>query len=168
MALVTVQRSPSVASSPQGSISDGEAEEDDSEKCDKSSSECFLAGKGASLVVSLGGIPQNVTERRRSTDPIKSTNSIVSNCSDIQQHLQSMFYILRHEETLKMAVKLESQRSGRTRYLAIVSRTVNANSNHKKKSDQFPHFQYQLEKSPKKQRSNNNKNVHALVMKIKQ
>ncbi|XP_034239693.1 protein phosphatase Slingshot isoform X2 [Thrips palmi] len=41
---------------------------------------------------------------------------------DIQQHLQSMFYLLRPEETLKMAVKLESAHAGRTRYLVVVSR----------------------------------------------
>ncbi|XP_049299931.1 uncharacterized protein LOC125772355 isoform X1 [Anopheles funestus] len=47
-----------------------------------------------------------------------------SSSSDIQQHLQSMFCLLRPEETLKMAVKLESLRTGRTRYLVVVSRTV--------------------------------------------
>lgn len=45
--------------------------------------------------------------------------------TDIQQHLQSMFYLLRKEETLKMAVKLETaRRSGRTRYLVVVSRPI--------------------------------------------
>ncbi|KAL1400268.1 hypothetical protein pipiens_002084 [Culex pipiens pipiens] len=55
-----------------------------------------------------------------------STSSTASSCasagSDIQQHLQSMFNLLRPEETLKMAVKLESLRAGRTRYLVVVSR----------------------------------------------
>ncbi|XP_053678589.1 uncharacterized protein LOC128728964 [Anopheles nili] len=49
-----------------------------------------------------------------------------SSSSDIQQHLQSMFNLLRPEETLKMAVKLESLRPGRTRYLVVVSRTVSS------------------------------------------
>ncbi|XP_071446380.1 protein phosphatase Slingshot [Hetaerina americana] len=44
--------------------------------------------------------------------------------SDIQRHLRSMFYLLRPEETLKMAVKLESVHPGRTRYLVVVSRIV--------------------------------------------
>ncbi|KOC64526.1 Protein phosphatase Slingshot like protein 2 [Habropoda laboriosa] len=34
-----------------------------------------------------------------------------------------MFYLLRPEETLKMAVKLESVHPGRTRYLVVVSCT---------------------------------------------
>ncbi|CAH1994484.1 unnamed protein product [Acanthoscelides obtectus] len=42
--------------------------------------------------------------------------------SNIQRHLQSMFYLLRPEETLKMAVKLESVHPTRTRYLVVVSR----------------------------------------------
>lgn len=33
-----------------------------------------------------------------------------------------MFYLLRQQETLKMAVKLETARTGRTRYLVVVSR----------------------------------------------
>nr|CAH7732907.1 unnamed protein product [Callosobruchus chinensis] len=41
---------------------------------------------------------------------------------NIQRHLQSMFYLLRPEETLKMAVKLESVHPMRTRYLVVVSR----------------------------------------------
>ncbi|KAL9900363.1 protein phosphatase Slingshot isoform 1-T2 [Glossina fuscipes fuscipes] len=119
MALVTVQRSPSVAGSPQCSNSDNEAEDDEGSKNEKS--ECFFAGKGTALVLALNDIPQ-YSERRLSTDSIRSTNSTQSNNSDIQQHLQSMFYLIRHEETLKMAVKLESQRANRTRYLVIASR----------------------------------------------
>lgn len=64
-------------------------------------SECFFAGKGTALVLALKDIPQ-YSERRLSTDSIRSTNSTQSNNSDIQHHLQSMFYLLRHEETLKM------------------------------------------------------------------
>lgn len=66
-------------------------------------SECFFAGKGTALVLALKDIPHtNNMERRLSTDSILSTNSTQSNSSDIQQHLQSMFYLLRNEETLKM------------------------------------------------------------------
>ncbi|XP_061399778.1 protein phosphatase Slingshot [Musca vetustissima] len=121
MALVTVQRSPSVTGSPQCSNSDSEADEEEGSKHEKSSSECFFAGKGTALVLALKDIPQ-YSERRLSTDSIRSTNSTQSNNSDIQHHLQSMFYLLRHEETLKMAVKLESQRANRTRYIVIASR----------------------------------------------
>jgi hypothetical protein len=69
-------------------------------------SECYFAGKGTALM--LGS-----NERLRSMDCRRSSD--VSNedpsgppsgnsGSDIQQHLQSMFYLLRPEETLKMVI----------------------------------------------------------------
>ncbi|EDW84730.1 uncharacterized protein Dwil_GK14268, isoform A [Drosophila willistoni] len=119
MALVTVQRSPSVAGSCSNSDA-GESEDDEGNKNDKS--ECFFAGKGTALVLGLKDVVAQ-SERRLSTDSIRSTNSTQSNNSDIQLHLQSMFYLLHREDTLKMAVKLESQRSSRTRYLVIASRS---------------------------------------------
>ncbi|XP_066588242.1 protein phosphatase Slingshot isoform X2 [Prorops nasuta] len=73
-------------------------------------SECYFAGKGAALV-----LPP--TERARPSRRVSAAGC------DIQQHLQSMFYLLRPEETLKMAVKLESVHAGRTRYLVVVSCT---------------------------------------------
>ncbi|KAI4502927.1 hypothetical protein M0802_001971 [Mischocyttarus mexicanus] len=101
-------------------------------------SECYFAGKGAALV-----LPPN--ERARPSRRVSAAGC------DIQQHLQSMFYLLRPEETLKMsfaiwgegrfsntnsqqqqqqpfhsvfrAVKLESVHPGRTRYLVVVSCT---------------------------------------------
>ncbi|XP_076624755.1 protein phosphatase Slingshot isoform X3 [Colletes latitarsis] len=73
-------------------------------------SECYFAGKGAALV-----LPPN--ERARPSRKVSAAGC------DIQQHLQSMFYLLRPEETLKMAVKLESVHQGRTRYLVVVSCT---------------------------------------------
>lgn len=51
-----------------------------------------------------------------------SNSSSSSTGADIQQHLQCMFDLLRKEETLKMAVKLETARTGRTRYLVVVTR----------------------------------------------
>ncbi|XP_043272054.1 probable serine/threonine-protein kinase nek3 isoform X2 [Venturia canescens] len=112
MALVTVQRSPSVSSSPQSSDSGAGAPADDDEatRTCKSLSECYFAGKGAALV-----LPPN--ERARPSRRVSAAGC------DIQQHLQSMFYLLRPEETLKMAVKLESVHPGRTRYLVVVSCT---------------------------------------------
>ncbi|XP_053945734.1 protein phosphatase Slingshot [Anastrepha ludens] len=120
MALVTVQRSPSVTGSPPQCGSEGEAEDDDGNRSEKS--ECFFAGKATALGLTLKDVPIKTNERRPSTDSAKSTNSTQSNNSDIQQHLQSMIDLLYPEETLKMAVKLESQRPNRTRYLVIVSR----------------------------------------------
>lgn len=47
-----------------------------------------------------------------------STESFASSPgSDIQRHLQSMFYLLRPEKAPKVTVKLKSLRTGRTRYL---------------------------------------------------
>ncbi|XP_035663652.1 protein phosphatase Slingshot homolog 2-like [Branchiostoma floridae] len=40
---------------------------------------------------------------------------------DLQNHLQSMFYLLRPQDTIKLAVKLESAYPDRIRYMAIVS-----------------------------------------------
>ncbi|XP_064551106.1 protein phosphatase Slingshot isoform X2 [Drosophila montana] len=102
---------------------DGEADDDEGNSNNKSErSECYFAGKGTALVLALKDIPQRA-ERRLSTDSTRSSNSTQSNNSDIQLHLQSMFYLLQREDTLKMAVKLESQRSNRTRYLVIASRS---------------------------------------------
>ncbi|XP_017471664.1 PREDICTED: protein phosphatase Slingshot isoform X1 [Rhagoletis zephyria] len=120
MALVTVQRSPSVTGSPPQCGSEGEADDDDGNRPEKS--ECFFAGKATAMGLTFKDIPAKTSERRPSTDSAKSTNSTQSNNSDIQQHLQSMIDLLYPEETLKMAVKLESQRPNRTRYLVIVSR----------------------------------------------
>lgn len=55
-------------------------------------SECYFAGKGTALV-----LPPH--ERLR---PSRRSSAAGS---DIQQHLQSMFYLLRQEETLKMVRK---------------------------------------------------------------
>lgn len=55
-------------------------------------SECYFAGKGTALV-----LPPH--ERLR---PSRRSSAAGS---DIQQHLQSMFYLLRQEETLKMVSK---------------------------------------------------------------
>ncbi|XP_054085680.1 protein phosphatase Slingshot isoform X2 [Zeugodacus cucurbitae] len=101
-------------------IIEGETEDDEGNRSEKS--ECFFAVKDTALGLALKDVPAKTNERRASTDSAKSTNSTQSNNSDIQQHLQSMIDLLYPEETLKMAVKLESQRPNRTRYLVIVSR----------------------------------------------
>jgi protein phosphatase slingshot len=44
-----------------------------------------------------------------------------ANPADIQQHLQSIFNLLRPEDTLKMAVRLESQYPSRVRYLVVIT-----------------------------------------------
>ncbi|CAH2263970.1 jg16382 [Pararge aegeria aegeria] len=91
-----------------------EASEDDAGNLtSKSLNECYFANKGAALV--LGSAEQGCTDRKRS--PARPHPQ-----QDIHNHLQSMFYLVRSEETLKMAVKLESAHPGRTRYLVVVCR----------------------------------------------
>ncbi|KPJ06104.1 Protein phosphatase Slingshot [Papilio machaon] len=74
--------------------------------------ECYFANKGAALV--LGGAESGCAERRRLPAPPPQP--------DIHHHLRAMFYLVRPEDTLKMAVKLESAHAGRTRYLVVVCR----------------------------------------------
>ncbi|XP_045475238.1 protein phosphatase Slingshot isoform X2 [Harmonia axyridis] len=121
MALVTVQRSPSSNDSP-SSIIDGLSSQNemDPSRSSKSLSECYFAGKGTALVLpdaEASTSPQRGVESGGQRPSVTGTS--------IQKHLQSMFYLLRPEETLKMAVKLESMHTGRTRYLVVVSRMGN-------------------------------------------
>lgn len=177
MALVTIQRSPSLAGSSHSTNSDTScAEDEENAKVNKSLSECYFAGKGTALMLGSNErlrtagedqesqpasksaarsvamlAPQQQPQQQQhlhqtatvgmaskpprprsdsaderesvaSSGSTASTSSSVSSGSDIQQHLQSMFFLLRPEETLKMAVKLESLRAGRTRYLVVVAR----------------------------------------------
>lgn len=52
-------------------------------------SECYFAGKGTAMVLPAA-------EAQKTCKPSEA------NGSNIQKHLQSMFYLLRPEETLKM------------------------------------------------------------------
>ncbi|XP_063220767.1 protein phosphatase Slingshot isoform X2 [Bacillus rossius redtenbacheri] len=111
MALVTVQRSPSVSSNTSPPTSDSAAEEgDQASRTGRSLSECYFAGKGAAVALPAS-----------SRDSVSPGRRVSAPGVDIQHHLQSMFYLLRPEETLKMAVRLESAHAARTRYLVVVS-----------------------------------------------
>lgn len=55
--------------------------------------ECYFANKGAALV--LGSTEQGCADRRASPARVHPQ-------PDIHHHLQSMFYLVRPEETLKM------------------------------------------------------------------
>ncbi|KAJ6639861.1 Protein phosphatase Slingshot [Pseudolycoriella hygida] len=85
----------------------------------KNVNEYFFAGKGAAVVLESNDESDTNVQKHFSEDS-QYLQSFAR--SDIQRHLQSMFYLLREEETLKMAVKLETARTGRTRYLVVVSR----------------------------------------------
>lgn len=119
MALVTVQRSPcgdntnSNCHSPSTDEIDGSSGKTNDEKATekKGTRECYFAVKGAALV-----LPHDeCLHVHRKT--------IANGACDIQQHLQSMLYLLHDDDILKMAVKLESIHSSRTRYLVVVSHT---------------------------------------------
>ncbi|CAH0720859.1 unnamed protein product, partial [Brenthis ino] len=121
MALVTIRRTPSVPT-PKKTDEEGEksaevTDEDVGNRASNSLNECYFANKGAALV--LGGSKQGCTDQRQSPAPAIPQ-------PDIHHHLRSMFYLVRPEETLKMAVKLESAHPGRTRYLVVVCRVDEA------------------------------------------
>ncbi|KAG1663990.1 Protein phosphatase Slingshot 2 [Nymphon striatum] len=76
------------------------------------SSDCYFAVKGAAVVLPTS---ESMATSKKSTQ----------NSGDlIQEHLHNMLLLLQPEDTLKMAVKLESMHQARNRYLAIVSRNV--------------------------------------------
>ncbi|XP_060528531.1 protein phosphatase Slingshot isoform X3 [Cylas formicarius] len=90
-------------------------------------SECYFAGKGTALVLpdadaSIQHAGCSALASNGQQSAAMGGCSMSGSSSAIQKHLQSMFYLLRPEETLKMAVKLESVHPTRTRYLVVVSR----------------------------------------------
>ncbi|XP_019614287.1 PREDICTED: protein phosphatase Slingshot homolog 1-like [Branchiostoma belcheri] len=110
MSLVTVQRSPTPSNSGSSSGSVEDADDESEEKRLKrthSLCESYVAIKDCVLI-----LPQSDNVQR----PARSTKG-----GDLQNHLQSMFYLLRPQDTIKLAVKLESAYPDRIRYMAIVS-----------------------------------------------
>ncbi|XP_062031525.1 protein phosphatase Slingshot homolog 2 isoform X2 [Lepus europaeus] len=138
MALVTVQRSPtpSTTSSPCASssyledsesaallcceseeaeiFSDSNEADSGEEECrsqPRSISESFLTVKGAALFLPRGNgsSTPRISHRRN------------KHAGDLQQHLQAMFILLRPEDNIRLAVRLESTYQNRTRYMVVVS-----------------------------------------------
>ncbi|XP_067682660.1 uncharacterized protein [Haliotis asinina] len=109
MALVTVQRSPSPSTDPDSETPDGEeGGSGRSPLRNRSLSESYFTVRGAALILPQGEIPRRSSKK--------------SHGGDIQHHLQSMLYLLRHEDRIKVAVKLEpSGVDGHQRYMALVS-----------------------------------------------
>lgn len=70
--------------------------------------ECYFAGKGAALMLGSNERLQRGDGRRFSqiSHELSASQTSIGSSSDIQQHLQSMFYLLRPEETLKMVKSL--------------------------------------------------------------
>ncbi|XP_069801126.1 protein phosphatase Slingshot homolog 2 isoform X2 [Dendropsophus ebraccatus] len=137
MALVTVQRSPTPSTTSSPCVSSSQLEESETEvfccQCEdtellngtneadsgeeecrsqpRSISESFLTVKGAALFLPRGnGSSTPRTSHRRN-----------KHAGDLQQHLQAMFTLLRPEDNIRLAVKLESTYQNRTRYMVVVS-----------------------------------------------
>uniref|UniRef100_A0A3B5LYW9 Slingshot protein phosphatase 2b n=1 Tax=Xiphophorus couchianus TaxID=32473 RepID=A0A3B5LYW9_9TELE len=77
-------------------------------------SESFLTVKGAALFLPRGN-GSSPTSASRFTQ-LRSKHA-----GDIQQHLQTMFTLLRPEDNIKLAVRLESASTQATRYMVVVS-----------------------------------------------
>ncbi|XP_037068785.1 protein phosphatase Slingshot-like [Pollicipes pollicipes] len=75
------------------------------------SRECVYAVKGSALVVPRG----------RSPAPPGGANTGSGSGSDIQRHLQDMLSLIRPDDNLRMAVRLESAHVGRSRYLVVAA-----------------------------------------------
>ncbi|KAF5929192.1 hypothetical protein HPG69_019213 [Diceros bicornis minor] len=111
MALVTLQRSPTPsAASSSASNSELEAGSDEDRKLNLSLSESFFMVKGAALFLQQGSSPQG---QRSLQHPHK-------HAGDLPQHLQVMINLLRCEDRIKLAVRLESAWVERVRYLVVV------------------------------------------------
>ncbi|XP_030078053.1 protein phosphatase Slingshot homolog 2 isoform X2 [Microcaecilia unicolor] len=74
-------------------------------------SESFLTVKGAALFLPRGNgsSTPRISHRRN------------KHAGDLQQHLQAMFTLLRPEDNIRLAVRLESTYVNRTRYMVVVS-----------------------------------------------
>ncbi|XP_026226616.1 protein phosphatase Slingshot homolog 2b isoform X2 [Anabas testudineus] len=115
MALVTVQRSPTPSTSSSPCVSESGSGEDDRRSQPRSISESFLTVKGAALFLPRGNgsSPSSAASR---FSQLRSKHA-----GDIQQHLQTMFTLLRPEDNIKLAVRLESAHPQVTRYMVVVS-----------------------------------------------
>nr|XP_008118545.1 PREDICTED: protein phosphatase Slingshot homolog 2 isoform X1 [Anolis carolinensis] len=111
MALVTVQRSPTPSATSSPCASEADSGEDDPRFQPRSISESFLTVKGAALFLPRGNgsSTPRISHRRN------------KHAGDLQQHLQAMFILLRPEDNIRLAVRLESTYQNRTRYMVVVS-----------------------------------------------
>ncbi|XP_017289859.1 protein phosphatase Slingshot homolog 2 isoform X2 [Kryptolebias marmoratus] len=114
MALVTVQRSPTPSTTSSPCVSESGSGEDDHRSQPRSISESFLTVKGAALFLPRGKSPTPNSAPRLSQRRNKHTG-------DLQKHLQTMFTVLRPEDTIRLAVRLESAYPQVTRYMVVVS-----------------------------------------------
>ncbi|XP_067280481.1 protein phosphatase Slingshot homolog 2b [Pseudorasbora parva] len=116
MALVTVQRSPTPSATSSPCVSESGSGEDDRRSQPRSISESFLTVKGAALFLPRG----NGSSSSSSCFP-RITAQRSKHAGDLQQHLQTMFTLLRPEDNIRLAVRLESTFPQCTRYMVVVS-----------------------------------------------
>ncbi|XP_053324957.1 protein phosphatase Slingshot homolog 1 [Spea bombifrons] len=109
MALVTLQRSPTPSAGSSASTSE-EFGNDEDRKANVSLSDSFFMVKGAALFLQQGNSFQGQ----------KSLLHLHKNAGDLPQHLQMMINLLRCEDRIKLAVRLESSWSDRVRYMVVV------------------------------------------------
>ncbi|XP_019956459.2 protein phosphatase Slingshot homolog 1 isoform X1 [Paralichthys olivaceus] len=113
MALVTLQRSPTPSAASTGSTATTAAGEDfgsdDERRANQSLSESFFMVKGAALFLQQGSSHQG-----------QKAHPHHKHAGDLPQHLQVMINILRSEDRIKLAVRLESAWSDRVRYMVVV------------------------------------------------
>ncbi|XP_056450766.1 protein phosphatase Slingshot homolog 2b [Gadus chalcogrammus] len=114
MALVTVQRSPTPSTSSSPCVSESGSGEEDRRSQPRSISESFLTVKGAAVFLPRGNGSTPSSASRFSQ--LRSKHA-----GDLQQHLQTMFTVLRPEDNIKLAVRLESSHPQVTRYMVVVS-----------------------------------------------
>ncbi|XP_072249006.1 protein phosphatase Slingshot homolog 2 isoform X2 [Leuresthes tenuis] len=114
MALVTVQRSPTPSTTSSPCVSESGSGDDDRRSQPRSISESFLTVKGAALFLPRGSSPTP-----NSAPPISQRRN--KHTGDLQMHLQTMFTVLRPEDTIRLAVRLESAYPQVTRYMVVVS-----------------------------------------------
>ncbi|XP_042567441.1 protein phosphatase Slingshot homolog 2b [Cyprinus carpio] len=115
MALVTVQRSPTPSATSSPCVSESGSGEDDRQSQPRSISESFLTVKGAALFLPRG----NGSSSSSCSSRITAQRS--KHAGDLQQHLQTMFTLLRPEDNIRLAVRLESVFPQCTRYMVVVS-----------------------------------------------
>ncbi|XP_027009155.2 protein phosphatase Slingshot homolog 2b isoform X1 [Tachysurus fulvidraco] len=116
MALVTVQRSPTPSATSSPCVSESGSGEDDRRSHPRSISESFLTVKGAALF-----LPRGNGSSSSSICSSRITGQRSKHAGDLQQHLQTMFTLLRPEDIIRLAVRLESVRPQCTRYMVVVT-----------------------------------------------
>ncbi|XP_077601096.1 protein phosphatase Slingshot homolog 1-like [Stigmatopora nigra] len=113
MALVTLQRSPTPSAASTASTATTTAGEDlgseDERRINQSLSESFFMVKGAALFLQQGSSQQG-----------QKVHPHHKHAGDLPQHLQVMINILRSEDRIKLAVRLESAWLDRVRYMVVV------------------------------------------------